>query len=180
MEITYELLEEDYVAFQLNHIEHSPSQKRILLTIRYILPIVCALVIYFIGTSVFNQPAIYWSIIALLFTLGCWYYYPTLHENSIRKQTLNMLKEGDNSSVFGVKKVIIGDDSIQIIEGNESESSLSRQQLKEIKLYENQIVLYVSAVQGVIIPKRSMDVYTQNKFIEALYRFQESELSSIA
>lgn len=48
MEITYELLEEDYVAFNLNHIENSPSQKRILMLARYLLPFASALVIYFL------------------------------------------------------------------------------------------------------------------------------------
>lgn len=173
MEITYELKEEDYVAFNLYHIEHSPSQKRILMMARYLLPFAGALVIYFFGTRVFNQPELYWVIISLLFMVGWWVYYPTMHEKSIRKQTLKLLNEGDNSSFFGEKKMVIEQDSIYIVDEHSSET-ISRQNVKEIKVYEDQIILYLSAVQGLIIPKRNMDVETQDRLVEALHQFQTS------
>lgn len=174
MEITYELLEEDYVAYNLNHIKHSPSQKKNLLLSRYLLPFVSAFIVYFFGTRIFNQPEIYWVIISFLFIVGWLLYYPKMLEKNIQKQITRLLSEGDNSSFFGVKKMVIGEDSIQIIEGNSSESSISRNNLKEIKVYENQIILYLSAVQGIIIPKRNMDEETQNKLIDALHHFQKS------
>ena len=42
--------------------------------------------------------------------------YAKMLEKNIQKQITRLLSEGDNSSFFGVKKMVIGEDSIQIIE----------------------------------------------------------------
>lgn len=58
---------------------------------------------------------------------------------------------------------MIGQDFIQMIGADASESIIYRKNIKEIKEYTNQIILYLSAVQGIIIPTKNLD---QNSFIE--------------
>lgn len=172
MEITYELTEEDYTEFNLIHIKNSPSLKRNFKIIRVVLPVIAALIAFFIGTSVFYQPVSYWIIISLLLMIGLWFYYPKVYEDSIRKQAKRLLNEGDNSSFFGVKKLIIEEESIRIIDADASESIISIQNIKEVKESENHIILYLSAIQGVIIPKRNMAGGIQRELREALEIFQ--------
>lgn len=176
MEITYNLQEEDYVTFNLNHIENSPSQKRILMLARYLVPFISGLAIFYIGTSIFNQPEIYWFIVALSFMVGWWIYYPKTHEKSIRKQTMRLLNEGDNTSLFGEKKMIIEEDAIQIIDKDSSAAIYAKENIKNIKEYDKQLVIYLSAVQGIIIPKRNMDTATQERLVEALKHFKSPEI----
>lgn len=163
MEVTYVLTEEDYIAFNINHIENSPSQKKVFLLVRYLLPFVCAVVAYLVGTRVFNQPEVFWLFFSFLLMVGLWFYYPKVYEDSIRKQAIRLLNEGDNSSLFGEKKLMIGQDFIQMIGADASESIIYRKNIKEIKEYTNQIILYLSAVQGIIIPTKNLD---QNSLIE--------------
>lgn len=163
MEVTYVLTEEDYITFNINHIEYSPSQKKIFLLVRYLLPFACAVVAYLVGTRVFNQPEVFWLFFSFLLMVGLWFYYPKVYEDSIRKQAIRLLNEGDNSSLFGEKKLMIGQDFIQMIGADASESIIYRKNIKEIKEYTNQIILYLSAVQGIIIPTKNLD---QNSLIE--------------
>lgn len=174
MEITYELTEEDYVVFNLHHIKNSPILKRNFRIIRSVLPVIAALIAFFVGTGVFNQPRVYWVIISLLLMIGLWFYYPKVYEQSIRKQAMRLLNEGDNSSFFGVKKLIIEEESIRIIDADASESKISKKNIKEIKEYENHIILYLSAIQGVIIPRRNLGLGTQRELKEALDNFRNS------
>lgn len=106
--------------------------------------------------------------------VGWWLYYPKMHEKSIRKQAMQLLNEGDNSSFFGVKKMVIGQGFIQIVDEDSSESMISRQNLKEIKIYENQIILYLSAVQGLIIPIKKYGSEHSEKLSRSIEEFSKN------
>lgn len=153
MTIAYEVTEEDYVNFNLYHIQHSPSQKNWYNTIRFVLPVLSMPVIYFTGTLVFNQPRILWMITAVLFYIYWINSYPKQHKKTVRKQTVKLLNEGDNSSLFGKKSLeIVGDNLIFTEES--ATSTLSKRGVKSIKESDDMLILYVSAVSAIIIPKR--------------------------
>lgn len=153
MTIEYEILEEDYINFNLYHMQNSPSQKKLFNTLRIILPAVFMPVIYFTGTLLLKQSSLYWGIIALGFFIFWIYYYPKTYNKAIKKQSLKLLNEGDNSSFFGKKKIDILDDQLILKEG-EVTSTFSKDRVKEIREYDDMIVLYLSAVSAHIIPKR--------------------------
>lgn len=167
MDINYELTEEDYVLFNLYHNEQSPSQKRLYWTMRYILPALFVVPIYFIGTRVFNQAGIYWAIIALVFVVGWALYYPKEHKKLIRKQVLKMLREGDNSSFFSEKSLSVQGETITIVDAD-STHTLTKESIKSVKVYDEMIILYVSAVSAHIIPTRYIDGETRGKLLELL------------
>lgn len=153
MTIEYEIIEEDYINFNLYHIQNSSSQKKLFNTLRFILPALFLPVIYFTGTLLFEQSSLYWGIIALGFYIFWIYYYPKTYKKAIKKQSLKLLNEGDNSSFFGKKKMEIVDDQLIIIE-EDGTSTISKDRVKEIREYDDMIVLYLSAVSAHIIPKR--------------------------
>ena len=165
MEIKYNLKEEDYINFNLHHIENSPSQRRISNILRFVVPPLGGVIIYYIGTRQFKQPGIYWVVTAISFVVLWIVFYPSRHEKSIRKQVRKMLSEGDNSSFFGEKTLILNEDSIEVLDGSTSEKFL-RNNVKDIKVYDDIIVIYLSSINAHIIPTRYLDDETKQFLID--------------
>lgn len=133
MEIKFAITEEDYINFNQHHLENSPSQKRTYNILRYILPMFAALPIYAIGTLIFKQPKIYWVIVALVFAVIWIIGYPNQHKKLIRRETKKMLDEGDNSSMFGKKTMVIDEETMKVFDENSSETT-SRKNIQDIKV----------------------------------------------
>ncbi|KXL52853.1 hypothetical protein CLNEO_18760 [Anaerotignum neopropionicum] len=170
MEIKFELTEEDYIKFNLYHMENSPSQKKLHRSLRYALPLLFTFPIYFIGSGVLKQPSLYWLIISILFFVVWIFYYPKRYKSSIRKQAQKLLREGDNSSYFGKKTMLIDENSIKIFD-ELSSKTISKNSIKSIKIYDDLILIYLSAVTAHIIPTRNLDETTKNQLIKELDLF---------
>lgn len=153
MTIEYEIIEEDYINFNLYHMQNSSSQKKLFNTLRFIVPMFIVPVAYLIGTRLFEQPGLYWGVVAIGIYIFWIYIYPKTYKKAIKKQLLKLLHEGDNSSFFGKKKIDIVDDQLILKEGDVT-STLPKDRVKEIREYDDMIVLYLSAVSAHIIPKR--------------------------
>lgn len=167
MEIKFELTEEDYIKFNLYHIQNSPSQKKIYLLIRFALPVALAMLIYFIGTGIFMQSSIYWLILATLFAVGWIIAYPKRHKKIVEKQTKKLLHEGDNSSFFCEKTIVIDENLIHIYDEQTTET-ISRNTIKAIKVFDDLIVLYLSAVSAQLIPTGNLDEETKKQLFNKL------------
>ena len=85
MEVNFEVTKEDYIKFNLYHVQNSPSQKKNLNLLRYGMPVLLSLLIYFIGTNLFKQLSIYWAIIAILFSIVWIITYPNQYKSLIKK-----------------------------------------------------------------------------------------------
>ncbi|WP_225744894.1 YcxB family protein [Marinilactibacillus sp. Marseille-P9653] len=151
--IEYEITEEDYINFNLHHVQNSPSQKKLFNLVAYILPVLLVPGVYFLGTEIFEQSGLYWAIMAVGIYVLWIYVYPKIYRKTLKNQSLKLLKEGDNSSLFGKKKLNIMEDPWLVIE-EDMTSSLPKSRIKEVKEYDDMILLYLSAVSVHIIPKR--------------------------
>ena len=54
MKIDFKITKDDYISFNLHHLENSKSQKSTFNILRYAVPIVFSIPIYFTGTGIFN------------------------------------------------------------------------------------------------------------------------------
>ncbi|MDE1549607.1 YcxB family protein [Jeotgalibaca caeni] len=167
MKIQFELTEEDYISFNLHHLEHSPSQKRMYQLSRFLLPMVCAVLIYLIGTFVLNQPSAYWIFVAVIFVVVWTLTYPKQHIKLVTKQLKKMSREGDNSTFYGKKTMTISEDTITV-EGNQSTEIVAKENIKTIRVHEDMVLLYLSAVSAQIIPTRCLDAATKKQLLETL------------
>ena len=167
LEIKFEITEEDYINFNLHHVGDSPSQKKTYNILRYLLPIICTIPIYSIGTVLFKQPKVYWAIIAILFLLIWIITYPKQHTKLITREAKKMLKEGDNSSIFGDKTMIIDKETMKVFNETSSETT-SRSSIKDIKLYDDMILIYLNSITAEIVPTRCLDENQKNFLIEDL------------
>lgn len=167
MKINFEITKDDYINFNLHHLENSKSQKNTFNILRYILPIVFSVPLYFIGTGIFNQPSQFWIIVAIIFIVVWIFTYPKQHRNLIVKQTNKLLSEGDNSSIFGSKSLEIVDGDI-IVKGDYTSETIALESIKDIKVYDDMILIYISAFVAEIIPRRHLDEEAEKELIEAL------------
>lgn len=169
MRINFEVTKEDYINFNLYHLENSKSQKNTFNILRYAIPIIFSVPIYFIGTSLFKQPSIYWIIVALIFSTIWILTYPKQYKKLIAKETNKILREGDNSSIFGSKSLEIVDETI-VVKGDFTSETVSVESIKDIKIYDDMILIYISGFMAHIIPRRYLDEDIEKQFIEELKR----------
>lgn len=167
MEINFEVTKDDYIKFNLYHFENSPYQKKNFNLLRYAIPILFALPVYFIGTNLFKQPSIYWIIIAILFAVIWMITYPKQYKSLIKKETEKIINEGDNSEILGKKVMIIDDESITVYNKSSSEK-ISKSAIKDIKIYDDMIIVYISGITAHIVPTRYLDKELKDNFIKEI------------
>ena len=170
MKITFEVNKDDYINFNLYHLQNSKTHKKMFNILRYIIPIVFFILIYMIGTKIFNQPSIYWIIVAIIFSVLWILKYPKQYKRLIIKQTDKILNEGDNSSIFGRKTLEITDKFIEV-KGEFTSEKVSLESIKEVKVYEDMILIYISGFMAHIIPRRYLDTETEKELIKQLNVF---------
>lgn len=146
---------------------NSPSQKKTYNLLRFIVPLLFSVPIYTIGTTVFKQPEIYWMISALLFIIFWIIYYPKQFRKTIKKQTKKLLLEGDNSSFFGKKTMIIDENNLKVISADSTEV-ISLKSIKFVKVYDDMILIYLSAVTAQIIPTRYLNENSKRYLLKIL------------
>ena len=87
MKIDFKITKDDYISFNLHHLENSKSQKSTFNILRYAAPIILSIPIYFTGTGIFNQPSIYWIIVAIVFLVIWILTYPKQYKKLVAKET---------------------------------------------------------------------------------------------
>ena len=153
MEINYELLEDDYIKFNLYHLRESETYKREIYIQKYILNSVLAFMIFVIGTFIFKQPMLYWTLIAILFLIIQIKTNEKQNEKSEIKKIKKYLEEGENKFLFGKKILKIENEKIYI-KSELSEEIKDKKSIIDVKIYDDLIVLYESSITAEIIPKR--------------------------
>ena len=149
-EFEYELQKEDYVDFNLCHAEKSITVRKTIRFLRIISPIMILICGYFItgglkdlfGLSLF-------AIFASLFAI----FVPKIYFRAMRRNIEKMINEGNDTSIFETRKVSIQEQEIthEIVQ-----KGIFKKWSKIIKIEEsnNNIFLYVSDLEAIIIPKK--------------------------
>lgn len=167
MELKYEVTEEDYIKFNIYHAKNSRAHKKTYNMLRYLASILCGIVIYFTGPSLYKQNKLYWGIIAILFMLIWIIRFPKTYEKLIKKSTKDMLKDGDNSSMICQNTMIIEGNEIKVINGHSTEIT-SKKGIKEVKVYDDMILIYLSGFTAHIVPTRYLTEETEKELLEKL------------
>ena len=140
MELKYEVTEEDYIKFNIHHAENSKAHKKTYNMLKYFIPMLCGIGIYFTGPSLFKQPKLYWGIVAILFILIWVVGFPEKYKKLVRKSMEAMLRDGDNSSIICKSTMIIGENDIKVINEYSAEIT-SREGIKEVRVYDDMILI---------------------------------------
>lgn len=131
------------------------------------LPALCGIIIYVTGPSLFKQPKLYWGIISILFILIWVVGFPKKYKKIIRKSAESMLKDGDNSSMICKNTMIIEEIVIKVISEYSTEIT-SKEGIKEVRVYDDMILIYLSGFTAHIVPTRYLTKETKEELLEEL------------
>lgn len=167
MELKYEVTQEDYISFNIHHAENSKSHKKTYNIMKYLVSTLSGVAIFFIGSNLYKQPKIYWGIIAILFIFLWIKGFPKTYEKLIRKSVKDMLKDGENSSIICKNTMVIGEDNIEVISETSTEITLKKG-IKEVKVYDDMILIYLSGFSAHIVPTRYLTEESKVELLEKL------------
>lgn len=155
MIIHYEITKKDFVNFNLHYIENSKAQRNNYLSVRILIPLLFSVLLFIMGTLLFKQPIIYWSIISAGI-FGLWFlYFPKQYHNLIAKEAEKELSKGSFNNMLGKKSMHIDEYAITIT-GDNQNGRVKIDDIENIEPYSDMIIIYYSNKQVIIIPTRSL------------------------
>ena len=154
MNIKYNLTEEDFLHFNLFHLQNSQTAKKSLMLQRFVSPI------FFIGFSyVFSNlldvPFLGMFIPFLIISILWVIFYPKYFYNHITRNVKKMIKEGKNEGLLGKHDLNFNEDGFTE-ETSTGETKVKWSGVNEFKEDNEFFYLYNSSVSAYIIPKRDV------------------------
>ena len=175
MEIEFELLEEDYVNFNIEHANSSVSVKRSLILQRTLGPFV--FLIATLALVKFSEiPMWYWITIFSIMSVIWLVFYPNYFNWEMRRNIKKMLKEGNNKNLLQKRKLIVTDKAI-IETSTASETKTPWSDINKVEETSEYIYIYNSSISAYIIPKRVLGNRNKiNTFLEEIYKHHPSSM----
>jgi len=153
MKLEYEITKQDYIDFNIYHMNHSIAMKHSLFIQRFLIPIMFLILPMFL-VKVTDIPLSYWFGVFIISSILWIIYYPKFFEKCIERNISKMLDEGKTTGVVGNHTFSYTEEGVV----DKTEFSETRYNLIE-KVVESKehIFIYVSAVMAYIIPIRIFD-----------------------
>ena len=175
MKIDYTLTKEDYIAYNIHHIEHSPTLKRSINIQRYGLALIF-LIFPFIIAGFTQIPLQLWLIVYGTVFIVWIRFYPKYFVNSTKKRILRLIEEGNNSSLFGPRSIIMTEEGVEEI-SEQGESRVTWNFIDRIEETQDYIYIYTSSVNAYVVPVRAFqNILEKNAFMEILKSKKEDKL----
>lgn len=171
MEIKFELTEEDYIKYNLYHVNKSPSMRKSILIQRLMGPAVF-IIAPFIVAKYSDIPLWYWITLFGITTIVWLAFYPKYANWEMRTRLKKLMKERNNESLFAERKLTITEGGIAEESPGEM-SSISWGKVVSVEEAEEYIYIYISPVEAHIIPKRVFkDEAEQKAFMAEIRSYQ--------
>lgn len=167
MTFDFEITKEDYINFNLHHLNDSPAQKMNYSILRYLIPILFSIPIFLISTIALNQPSILGISIAVAFVAVWIYVYPKRYKKVVAKQAEKLLEEADDTQILGKRTMEIEGDIIKVFNMSSADVTL-KENIKDIKVYEDMILIYLSEVAAQIVPTRNLNKEEKTRLLSEL------------
>lgn len=152
LEIEFELIEKDYINFNINHAKKSPSLNKSIIFIRILGPLVF-LIAPFIVVKFSDIPFWYWMTLFSITSIIWLVFYPRYFEWQMRRRIKKILNEGNNENVFKKTKLILMDNGIVQKSAN-GETNTKWNEVDRVDETCEYIYIYNSSISAHIIPKR--------------------------
>ena len=164
MRLHYTITEDDYIKYNLYHISNSASQKRIVLILRLLMPVLFA-IIFFIAIP---ESWVLALSIALVFSIAWFIYLPRSYGRSVMKNVKRLLQEGSANEFVGEYTLELLPDKIkETHSGRLAETPLSV--VDRMGRDENSLYIYCGSITAIIIPWRTFkDSREKDAFISEL------------
>lgn len=167
MELEFELTEEDYINYNIDHSKKSPSIKKSIMIQRVFGPIVF-IIAPFLVVKFSDIPLWYWITIFGISSVVWLIFYPKYANWEMKKRLKKMLEEGSNENLFNRRKIILTDQGLSQVSPT-GETNVKWDSIVSIEETDEYIYIYISSVSAHIIPKRVFkDVNEQKLFIDEI------------
>ena len=175
MEIEFELLEEDYVNFNIEHANSSVSVKRSLILQRTLGPFV--FLIATLALVKFSEISMwYWITVFSIMSVIWLVFYPNYFNWEMGRNIKKMLKEGNNKNLLQKRKLFLTDEAI-IETSTASETKTPWCDVNKVEETGEYIYIYNSSISAYIIPKRVLGNQNKiNTFLEEIYKHHPSSM----
>jgi hypothetical protein len=168
MEIEYELTAEDYVAFNLYNIRHSPGIKKRMMTTRIILALFMLAFTLGMGYLMGITQLLFVYILLMAIGVGIFifFYYPRSVESNLHRQIPRMLKEGKVADSTGMRKVRLAPEGLFNVRPS-GEIKVLWDALDRLAAAPDYVFIYTGDMKGVVIPQRAFEgEVTREAFIQ--------------
>ena len=165
--VEYDLIKEDYIAFNMHHIDNSPTIKRSLFIQRYVVALVF-LVFPFIFSNMTGVPILLPLIIYGAIFIAWILYYPRYFVATTKKRILKMINEGRSDNLFGPRSITLSEAGVQEV-SDHGESRSSWRSIEKVDETAEHIYIYISSINAYLVPIRAFEGRTQkDEFMERL------------
>lgn len=163
----YELTRQDYLNYNLIHLDHSKTAKKTINLQRFLVPILY-IVLAFLMAWIGDIPLLYWLIVFSVAAIGWIMFFPQYTKRVVSKRISKMLDEGENKGLLGKQELSLMDDGI-LVSNEYKESKTKWNSIDNILVTDDYILVYVSAISAHIIPTRIFNNQADmNQFISLL------------
>ncbi|MEF9951374.1 MAG: YcxB family protein [Clostridium sp.] len=169
MKIKYDITKDDYIKFNLYHLESSPNVKKEIIIHRLVIPLLLvglSAAFYvllgmpmYIGVPLFVGIGILWSI-----------FYPKFYRKNALKNVSKMIDNGLQSSGVSKNTINVLDEGIH--SSSRAGQTINRwDEVKKVHETDEHIFIYVTEKIAHVVPKRAFENEEQEKeFIEIINR----------
>lgn len=145
---TNKISEEDFVEFNIFHMNNSKTMNGTKLGINLLFP----MMFFLFGLVSGKELDLLFWIIMLVGSIFLFLMIPKIMNSSLRKRLKKMMLEGDNGDMFAEKEYIIDELGIKMNSANSS-GFYNWNSVIKVDEDEKNMYLFVSTVQALIIPK---------------------------
>jgi hypothetical protein len=115
MKLEYELIEQDYLDFNIYHSEHSSTIKKSVMLHR-VLGSVVFLITALLAPRITDIPLWYWLVIFFIASIVWIRFYPKYFNWELTKRVLKLLNEGKNLDMIGGRSITLTQEGIVDLE----------------------------------------------------------------
>lgn len=174
MKLEFILEEEDYIKFNIYHMDNSKTYRNSILIQRYVTPIIF-LMPPFVLAKITPAPFSYWmTCFGITFLIWICFFKKYLI-GKVKRNIKKRLKEGNNNGLLGKRTIEISDNEIK--ETTEyRKDSVNINSVENVIINEEYIFMYINSIEAFIIPLRVFkDKQEKNdfmKYIESIKKFE--------
>lgn len=176
MELEFELLEQDYINFNIDHAKKASALKKNILMQRILGPIIFSLFPFIIRmyTEILMW---YWVTIFGILSVSWYVFYPKYFNWEMARRLKKMLKEGNNENILIQRKIRLSEQGI-LETSPIGETNISWSQVDKVEETDEYIYIYISSISAHIIPKRVFsDEDEKQMFMRVISKYYDLQIT---
>lgn len=172
MKIDYSLTKEDYINFNVFHMDYSKTMRNSIFVQRYLISLVFLIVPFFLSANS-QIPFWYWFAVFCITYILWVVFYKRYAIYFLRKRVARMLDEGKNDGLLGARSLSLNENGIASSSAA-TETKHAWDTVVSVAATDEYIYIYVGAVMAYIVPTRVFAGDEQKtEFLNMVHKYTE-------